>query len=198
MTNVVKVRYDYVPSVDPVDPDPSTYHVTVKYLEEGTGKELAKEFSTGELRYNSEYDVSAEAAKSISGYTISSVDGETSGRVRRNLTVTVWYTAVGDGGIDIPDPETPTGDKPELPDGSGEIEITDPETPTGDKPEIPGETGETEIVDGDVPLGNLPKTGTVAKAVEPQWTLGLLALLASMAAAGLAITVSRKKEEEAE
>ena len=56
----------------------------------------------------------------------------------------------------------------------------------------------TEIVDGDVPLGNLPQTGTVAKAVEPQWTLGLLALLASMAAAGLAITVSRKKEEEAE
>ena len=200
VTNVVKVHYDYdyVPPVDPVDPDPSTYHVTVKYLEEGTGKELAKEFSTGELRYNSEYDVSAEAAKSISGYTISSVDGETSGRVRRNLTVTVWYTAVGDGGIDIPDPETPTGDKPELPDGSGEIEITDPETPTGDKPEIPGETGETEIVDGGVPLGDLPQTGTVAKAVEPQWTLGLLALLASMAAAGLAVTVSRKKEEEAE
>ena len=198
VTNVVKVHYDYdyVPPVDPVDPDPSTYHVTVKYLEEGTGKELTDEFQTGELRYNSEYDVSAEAAKSISGYTISSVDGETSGRLRRNLTVTVWYTAVG--GIDIPDPETPTGDKPELPDGSGEIEITDPETPTGDKPELPDETGETEIVDGGVPLGDLPQTGTVAKAVEPQWTLGLLALLASMAAAGLAVTVSRKKEEEAE
>ncbi len=47
-----------------------------------------------------------------------------------------------------------------------------------------------------MPLGNLPQTGTTAEAVNPMWTLGMLALSLSMAAAGLTITFGRKKDEE--
>lgn len=61
---------------------------------------------------------------------------------------------------------------------------------------MPGEGGETDIPDGETPTGNLPQTGSVAGQVENRWTLGVLALMASMAAAGLSIAISRKKEEE--
>jgi hypothetical protein len=55
------------------------------------------------------------------------------------------------------------------------------------------------IVDDPTAMGNLPQTGTMARsAVNPTTTLGLLALSLSMAAAGLAITIGRKKEEEFE
>lgn len=61
-------------------------------------------------------------------------------------------------------------------------------------PEPPAE--EVEIPEEEPPLGDLPQTGAVAGAVDPTATLGLLALAASLSAAGLIIMIGRKKGEE--
>lgn len=187
--NVVVVTYNYTPPYIPDGPSDTYYRVTVRYLEQGTDKVLAQEYTSDAILSGTRYDVSTQAALEISGYTIARVDGETAGALNRNVTVIVYYTTA----TEIPDENTPTGDKPEIP---GDVEIPDENTPTGGEPEIPG--GDVEIVDGDVPLGNLPQTGTVGMAVENRWTIGLLAVLSSMAAAGLAVTISRKKKEDEE
>jgi hypothetical protein len=67
--------------------------------------------------------------------------------------------------------------------------IVDEEPPEAPAPEEP-------IEEPEVPLGNLPQTGSTAEPVNPMWTLGMLALSFSMAAAGLTITFGRKKNEE--
>ena len=74
------------------------------------------------------------------------------------------------------------------------VESGSPVIPPPYDPDRPG--GETDIPDGETPTGNLPQTGSVAGQVENRWTLGVLALMASMAAAGLSIVISRRKEEE--
>lgn len=61
-----------------------------------------------------------------------------------------------------------------------------------------GGDDDVTIEDGGVPLGNLPQTGFAAAPVNPAVTLGMLALSLSMAAAGLAITYTRKVKEEEE
>ena len=97
----------------------------------------------------------------------------------------------GNGGeVDIPGGDVPQGGQP---GGSGETDI-----PGGDVPGAadPGAGDPVEIVEGDVPMGNLPQTGTMATPANPTITLGMLAMSASLAAAGLAITISRKREED--
>lgn len=65
--------------------------VTVQYLEKDSETVLAdpviKTFSQG-----TKYDVSAETEKSITHYSISSIDGSATGTIENNLTITVWYT----------------------------------------------------------------------------------------------------------
>ena len=109
-----------------------------------------------------------------------------------NKVINVYYVA--DEPTNPTDPTDPTD-----PGDGGEVDIDDGETPTTDLPDIPGDgdgSGETDIPDGKTPTGNLPQTGSVAGQVENRWTLGVLALMASMAAAGLSIVISRRKEEE--
>ena len=111
----------------------------------------------------------------------------------------------GDGGDDD-DPPTPPTD-PEDPEepveipedptpldpGPGEEPVEIPEDPT---PLDPGPEEEVTIDEDGVPLGDLPQTGAVAEAVNPAVTLGLVAISLSLAALGLQITITRKKEEE--
>ncbi len=139
--------------------------------------------------------MSEQAAITIDGYTYDGTEGDAvTGTLNGNKTVNVYYVA---DETDIDDGDTPTTDLPDVPgEGGGETDIGDGETPTTDLPDVPGEGGETDIPDGETPTGNLPQTGSVAGQVENRWTLGVLALMASMAAAGLSIAISRKKEEE--
>ena len=195
--NVVEVHYDYQA---PVDPSYDYYRVTVNYLDRADGSKIADSYISPSRMESSRYDVSEYDAIAINGYTYDATEGDpVSGVLNGNKVINVYYVAdeptdptdptdPGDGGeVDIDDGETPTTDLPDIPgdgDGSGE---------TGD----PGDgSGETDIPDGETPTGNLPQTGSVAGQVENRWTLGVLALMASMAAAGLSIVISRRKEEE--
>ena len=95
--------------------------------------------------------------------------------------------------VEIPEESTPLGDLPEeVPE-----DIPDDDPPLGDLPEDPGET---DIVEEGVPMGNLPQTGTQGAygAEDPTQTLGMLALSASLMAAGLMILIGRRKDEESE
>ena len=89
-----------------------------------------------------------------------------------------------------------------MPQGSqtddGVTDIGGNDVPLGDTPSVPvtGAEDPVEITDDGVPMGNLPQTGTMATPANPTVTLGALAMSASLVAAGLAITISRKREED--
>ena len=96
-------------------------------------------------------------------------------------------------------PEVPEAEPVIVAQTEPEVEIPEETVPlapaAAEEPaEEPAE--ETVIVEDGVPLGDLPQTGAVAQAVNPAVTAGMLALAASLAAAGLGLSVSRKKEEE--
>jgi hypothetical protein len=74
-----------------------------------------------------------------------------------------------------------------------ETTIVEEEPPLGEPPVT--EEPPVEIEEPEIPLGNLPQTGTAAAPVNPMWTLGMLALSFSLAAAGLTITFGRRKDE---
>ncbi|WP_294518754.1 vWA domain-containing protein [uncultured Pseudoflavonifractor sp.] len=194
--NVVEVHYDYEV---PYNPGYMYYHVTVNYLDRADGSKIAQSYTSPSHIEGSAYDVSEQNAIAIDGYTYDGTEGDSlTGVLNSNKTVNVYYVA---DSTDIPDDDTPTGDLPDVPGGDdgGQTDIPDDDTPTGDLPDVPGGdggSGETNIPDGETPTGNLPQTGSVAGQVENRWTLGVLALMASMAAAGLSIAISRKKEEE--
>ena len=204
--------------------DYSYYRVTVRYLDRADGKELADEYRTDRIREGRTYDVTGNipAALTADGvaYSHSSTEGAATGTIRGNVIVTAWYTAEPDNGgtMDIPDNEVPQGDQPVTPpadqpdgtvpgdgtDGGEEIDIEDGNVPQGSLPTGGDETtGQSDggdgivIIDGDTPMGNLPQTGTMAQQTDPTRTLGMLALALSLAAAGLAVTIGRKKEDEA-
>ena len=107
-----------------------------------------------------------------------------------------------DDDVVIEDEDTPLGPNPGQTEETPvvpEIDIPGEEVPLTDTPEIPADPDETvEITDEGVPMGDLPKTGTMAAPAAPTVTMGVLAISASMAAAGLAITVSRKREEDSQ
>ena len=95
--------------------------------------------------------------------------------------------------LDIPDDNPPLSDLPdEVPE-----DIPDDNPPLGDQPDGPDET---DIFEEGTPMGNLPQTGTQGAygAVDPTQTLGMLALSASLMAAGLMILIGRRKDEESE
>ena len=87
----------------------------------------------------------------------------------------------------VEDEEVILPDDVPLGDGSN-IDQTETTVP------VPENGEDFVITDEEVPLGNLPQTGT-AQAVDPTWTLGLLALAASMSVAGLAVVTLRRREE---
>ncbi|MEG0756569.1 MAG: MucBP domain-containing protein, partial [Oscillospiraceae bacterium] len=167
------------PPVTPPSPSYSYYRATVRYLALDTNAVLADAYSTDTIREGRSYDVSEQAALAISGYTIDHVEGATSGTLNGNVTVTVWYSAE----TVLENPDVPLVDVPEVP----------PTTPPA--PDASGETDEVILVDPETPLGDLPQTGIVAEAADPASTLGFAALAASMAMAGLAVTLNRKRED---
>ena len=212
ITNIVAVHYDYTPDGGDGDDDrPTRYTITVEYRDEATGETL-KSSERRTASEGSSYDVSDLTRRAISGYSISSIDGDVRGRATENVTITVWYDKRTSGGgdkdpggdttppdndpgnVDITDNETPLGDGTGITDGTGGQPAADPGDGTG---EGTG-SGDTIIVDEHPPLGKLPQTGTMTTAADPTVTLGSLALAASLAAAGLAFVISRKKEEDAE
>ena len=188
-------REKTTPDPEP-DPGPSGkdyYRVIVNYLEEGTDRVLATQYRSEKIREGNSWDVTEQTEKSIEGYERVRVDGEPTGRnIQSNVIIDVYYTAV----TEIPDQPTPEGGQP------GETDIPDPSVPEGGAPDpaVPDpavpDGGEIEIVDEGTPMGSLPQTGTVAAPVDPSVTLGLMALSASLSAAGLAFFIGRKKEEE--
>lgn len=107
-----------------------------------------------------------------------------------------------DDDVVIEDEDTPLGPNPGQTEETPvvpEIDIPGEEVPLTDTPEIPADPDETvEITDEGVPMGDLPQTGTMAAPADPTVTMGVLAISASLAAAGLAITVSRKREEDSQ
>lgn len=181
-------RTDIVEPEPPVDPptppSPDYYHVTVKYIEKSTGEELHPSYRTDSIRSGRDYDVTSEAALAITGYTIADVDGATSGTLRRDLTVTVYYT-VDD--TEIIDPAPPTTDKPEP--TTPEVDIPDTTPPLTD---LPTEE-ESVILPENPPLGNLPQTGTLSDSNTLFLTLASLSALLS--AGLLVLTLSSRKKE---
>ena len=99
----------------------------------------------------------------------------------------------GGGTVIIPDGNVPQGSQTD----DGETDIGEVQVPQGSTPGVPDTTDDpVEITDDGVPMGNLPQTGTMATPANPTITLGALAMSASLVAAGLAITISRKREED--
>ena len=214
ITNIVEVHYGYRPSGGGDDrPDPSErYTIRIEYLEKDTGDELADAY-TVTMNDGRHYDVGSAARKRIEGYAIDSVDGEISGILKRDVDITVWYVAETDitderppqGDTPDPEPSTP-GTTPDGGSGTGDdlVDIGDGDTPLGGLPEggsgLTGgegtDGGDTVIIDDRPPMGDLPQTGTLAQPTDPTRTLGMMALALSMAAAGLMITIGRKREDE--
>ena len=187
------VRYDepVTPPDEPDVPSVTRYTVTVNYLSAEDGSRLAESYTIRRSE-GSRYDVSAQAAKTISGFTIDRVEGETEGALKGDVTVNVYYTK--DSGTTPGGNPTPPVTEPETPD----VNIDDGDVPTADLPEIPAQPetpDETVIVEGEVPLGDLPQTGTEAAQADPAVTLGLAALVLSLALAGVTANLFRRKED---
>ena len=185
----------------PPTPSYDYYRVTVNYLDRADGSKIAESYVSASLREGSHYDVSEHDAISISGYVYDATEGDAlSGVVNGNKTINVYYMA---DETDIGDGETPTTDLPDVPgEGGGETDIGDGETPTTDLPDT-GDTGstgdgsETDIPDGQTPTGSLPQTGTQAQVSMARVALSVMALTASVAAAGLALILFRKSRKNA-
>ena len=120
-------------------------------------------------------------------------DGKPDPKPRPTPEVTIPEAEVPQGGepemeTDINDGQPPLGGAPEL----EETVIEEERTPLGGEPQ---DAGETDIVEVQTPLGQLPQTGTMGQSVDATRTLALLALSASLAAAGLAVALGRKKRD---
>lgn len=177
------------PPVDPGTPGVTTYTITVKYVKLN-GESLADSYTTHK-NSGASYDVSAQAAKAIEGYTVDHADGAVKGTLRGDVTVTVYYKQNVTDVPDEPETEIP-GEEPPLTD-LPEVEIPGEDTPLAPLPE---EEGDVVIVDPETPLGSLPQTGT-GRSVDPAVTLGLLALTGSLAMAGLTVGMKKRKDGEA-
>ena len=185
----------------PPTPSYDYYRVTVNYLDRADGSKIAESYTSPSRMESSRYDVSEYDAIAINGYTYDATEGDpVSGVLNGNKTVNVYYMA---DETDIDDGETPTTDLPDVPgEGGGETDIGDGETPTTDLPGT-GDTGstgdgsETDIEDGQTPTGNLPQTGTQAQISMARVALSVMALTASVAAAGLALLLFRKSRKNA-
>ena len=189
-------------STGPIDPGPSYnyYRVTVNYLDRADGSKIADSYTSPSRMESSRYDVSEYDAIAINGYTYDATEGDpVSGVLNGNKTVNVYYVA---DETDIDDGDTPTTDLPDVPGDGGEVDIDDGDTPTTDLPGTgdtgsTGDGGETDIPDTGTPTGSLPQTGTQAQTSAARVALSVMALTASLAAAGLALLLFRKSRKNA-
>ena len=189
-------------STGPIDPGPSYnyYRVTVNYLDRADGSKIADSYTSPSRMESSRYDVSEYDAIAINGYTYDATEGDpVSGVLNGNKTVNVYYVA---DETDIDDGDTPTTDLPDVPGDGGEVDIDDGDTPTTDLPGTgdtgsTGDGGETDIPDTGTPTGSLPQTGTQAQTSAARVALSVMALTASVAAAGLALLLFRKSRKNA-
>ena len=189
-------------STGPIDPGPSYnyYRVTVNYLDRADGSKIANSYTSPSRMESSRYDVSEYDAIAINGYTYDATEGDpVSGVLNGNKTVNVYYVA---DETDIDDGDTPTTDLPDVPGDGGEVDIDDGDTPTTDLPGTgdtgsTGDGGETDIPDTGTPTGSLPQTGTQAQTSAARVALSVMALTASVAAAGLALLLFRKSRKNA-
>ena len=76
-----------------------TYTVTINYLDEET-KEAIKGIPAITKNYveGDAYDVTADANKTIEGYTFKRIEGEVTGTITGNVTINVYYTRKSTGG----------------------------------------------------------------------------------------------------
>ena len=107
--------------------------VTVHYLEVGTERVLHTKYTTRQERYT-DYDVTAQDAIAIEGYTYVETTGDPlSGTLNSNKVIYVWYTL--DEIVDIPDDQPPIAPDPGT------------DAPVEDVPE------------SDIPKADVPETG---------------------------------------
>ena len=125
----LKAAHGYLNNNPPVIRD-QYYTVTVNYVDEA-GNTVAPSYSTGSLKEGTAYDVTAQDAIAIPGYTYKTTTGDpTTGTLNGNKVVTVVYTKTAD----IGDGNTPTDP------GDPGSDIDDPNTPTS--PAEPPKTGD--------------------------------------------------------
>ncbi len=125
----LKAAHGYLNNNPPVIRD-QYYTVTVNYVDEA-GNTIAPSYSTGSLKSGTAYDVTAQDAIAIPGYTYKTTTGDpTTGTLNGNKVVTVVYTKTAD----IDDGNTPTDP------GDPGSDIDDPNTPTS--PAEPPKTGD--------------------------------------------------------
>ena len=125
----LKAAHGYLNNNPPVIRD-QYYTVTVNYVDEA-GNTIAPSYSTGSLKEGTAYDVTAQDAIAIPGYTYKTTTGDpTTGTLNGNKVVTVVYTKTAD----IDDGNTPTDP------GDPGSDIDDPNTPTS--PAEPPKTGD--------------------------------------------------------
>lgn len=126
----LKAAHGYLNNNPPVIRD-QYYTVTVNYVDVD-GNTVAPSYSTGSLKEGTAYDVTAQDAIAIPGYTYKTTTGDpTTGTLNGNKVVTVVYTKTAD----IDDGNTPTDP------GDPGSDIDDPNTPTS--PAEPPKTGDT-------------------------------------------------------
>lgn len=87
----------------------------------------------------------------------------------------------GEEEVEIPEPEVPAGDLPELPE-----RLPEPDIPAEPPVLLPEDPGEWIIIDEEIPLGNLPQTGTGQGSPVLFRAMAALTLIASMIAAAAA------------
>lgn len=125
----LKAAHGYLNNNPPVIRD-QYYTVTVNYVDEA-GNTIAPSYSTGSLKEGTAYDVTAQDAIAIPGYSYKTTTGDpTTGTLNGNKVVTVVYTKTAD----IDDGNTPTDP------GDPGSDIDDPNTPTS--PAEPPKTGD--------------------------------------------------------
>ncbi len=125
----LKAAHGYLNNNPPVIRD-QYYTVTVNYVDEA-GNTIAPSYSTGSLKSGTAYDVTAQDAIAIPGYSYKTTTGDsTTGTLNGNKVVTVVYTKTAD----IDDGNTPTDP------GDPGSDIDDPNTPTS--PAEPPKTGD--------------------------------------------------------
>lgn len=185
-SNTITLRYDRTTggSVTPPPVGPSTYTLTVNYVDD-EGNTI-QDSTTTTYTAGVPYTVTAPA---IEGYTYSHAEGDAlSGYMSQDRVVTLVYTA---GDMDIDDGDVPLDPGPGDGDGDGEIDIDDGDVPLDPGPGGDGD-GEIDIDDGEVPLDGAPQTGDSAPL------LVLAALLAISGGAVLTLSMTGKKKESTE
>ena len=161
------------PDPDPT-PTPVTHTVSVRYVNEN-GVSIHSPYSVS-VRNSASYDVSAQTAIEIEGYSIDRVEGTVSGTATADVDIVVHYAS----DATITDPDTPLGERPDGTTGGNSGNGGNGGTEGGD---------DIVIIDPDVPLGKLPNTGATAAAPS-------LFTLLLMLTAGVAIFFTGRKEEQ--